>query len=426
VVLLIAALLTGLVLFQATEGPPAVLGLLLAGGVALASPRYGLLGALAALPLHGMTRSVGPLALSASETLLVMATLGTLVCWIPPIRRRPPGLRPTAFDRPIMLFLASALLSLLVTEYPRLSLRELRTLILEPIVAYYLLVAWFPAREVARPIGAFVAGAAGVALAGLVGSAFGWGLTQAEGVVRLQATYDSANHLALLLGRALPWLGAFAWLGGRWRGAALAGSGMVALALAATLSRGAWIGTAAAVVVLAVGLGRRRVAPWAAGGAALLGAAALLLFRGRETTFFRVQLWQSSLAMLRDHPVLGVGLDNFLYLYQQRYILPGALAEANLSHPHNLVLHFWLQLGLPGLVAAGWLVGRALVLARQMARRGDRFWRAVAVGAAASLTNFIVHGLIDNSYFLPDLAVVFWLTLAALEAGRRERESMRA
>src|SRR5262249_53988677 len=37
------------------------------------------------------------------------------------------------FDGPITLLLAGALLSLLATEYLRLSLRELRTLILEPI-----------------------------------------------------------------------------------------------------------------------------------------------------------------------------------------------------------------------------------------------------------------------------------------------------
>ena len=32
--------------------------------------------------------------------------------------------------------------------------------------------------------------------------------------------------------------------------------------------------------------------------------------------------------------------------------------EPNLSHPHNLILQFWLQLGLPGLAALGWLLWR--------------------------------------------------------------------
>jgi hypothetical protein len=34
------------------------------------------------------------------------------------------------------------------------------------------------------------------------------------------------------------------------------------------------------------------------------------------------------------------------------------------------------------------------------------------VGAFGSMTDFVAHGLVDNSYFLPDMAVIFWLTLA--------------
>jgi putative inorganic carbon (hco3(-)) transporter len=140
---------------------------------------------------------------------------------------------------------------------------------------------------------------------------------------------------------------------------------------------------------------------------------------GRGTTFFRLQLWQSLVAMIRDHPFLGVGLDNFLYLYQQRYILPTALAEANLSHPHNLILHFWLQLGLLGLAAALWLVGQAFVLAHRVyTHSADPLTRVLALGAAGSLVDFVVHGMIDNSYFLPDLAIIFWLTLGVLEGCR--------
>ena len=35
----------------------------------------------------------------------------------------------------------------------------------------------------------------------------------------------------------------------------------------------------------------------------------------------------------------------------------GAVAEPNLSHPHNWLLHMWLELGLLGLIAFGWLCG---------------------------------------------------------------------
>jgi O-antigen ligase len=120
--------------------------------------------------------------------------------------------------------------------------------------------------------------------------------------------------------------------------------------------------------------------------------------------------------MIRDHPLLGVGPDNFAYLYQQVYLREGAAAESNLSHPHNWLLQFWLELGLPGLAAFLWLLARSVNTARQALRDSERRW--LVAGALGSLADMLVHGWIDNSYFLVDLAFVFWLTLA-LTAERR-------
>src|SRR5438445_13843258 len=113
--------------------------------------------------------------------------------------------------------------------------------------------------------------------------------------------------------------------------------------------------------------------------------------------------------MVRDHPLLGIGLDNFAVLDQQVYLREGAAAEPNLSHPHNWLLHMWLELGLLGVAAFGWLLGRFW----QAARRAPKTW--LVAGALGAMADLLVHGLIDNSYFLVDLAFVFWLTLALVE-----------
>ena len=42
----------------------------------------------------------------------------------------------------------------------------------------------------------------------------------------------------------------------------------------------------------------------------------------------------------------------------------------------------------------------------------------MVAGAVGAMVDLLVHGLIDNSYFLVDLAFVFWLTLALVEARR--------
>jgi O-antigen ligase len=107
---------------------------------------------------------------------------------------------------------------------------------------------------------------------------------------------------------------------------------------------------------------------------------------------------------------LGIGLDNFAYLYQHVYLREGAAAEPNLSHPHNWLLHVWLELGLLGLVAFGWLVARFWFCARAAQSNIETRW--VVAGAAGAMVDLLIHGLIDNSYFLVDLAFVFWLSLA--------------
>ena len=49
---------------------------------------------------------------------------------------------------------------------------------------------------------------------------------------------------------------------------------------------------------------------------------------------------------------------------------------------------------------------------------GPPLERALAIGALGSMTDFLAHGMVDNSYFLPDMAIVFWLTLAVAASVR--------
>jgi O-antigen ligase len=147
-----------------------------------------------------------------------------------------------------------------------------------------------------------------------------------------------------------------------------------------------------------------------------VGRLTSLLDTTEGTTFFRLQLWQSSWAMIRDHPLLGVGLDNFLYHYRTFYVLPDAWEEFNLSHPHNLVFDFWLRLGLPGLIVLAWLLVAFF-------RRSWRAYRALpegnerllVLGLMGGMVNFVAHGLVDNAFFLVDLAFVFMLMLALVQ-----------
>ena len=116
--------------------------------------------------------------------------------------------------------------------------------------------------------------------------------------------------------------------------------------------------------------------------------------------------------MIRDHPWLGVGLDNFLYEYRTRYVLPVAWEELGLSHPHNLLLDLWTRIGLPGVAAGLWLLLAGFVAGwRSVIQAKHPDQRALALGLLGGLVGTVAHGLIDNSIFLVDLAFVLMLAL---------------
>ncbi|MBI4672514.1 MAG: O-antigen ligase family protein [Chloroflexi bacterium] len=257
----------------------------------------------------------------------------------------------------------------------------------------------------------------------------------ADGVARLTAVWGSPNNVGLYLGRLLPIALAFALL---WRGtrARLAYAGMVVLfgvTIFLTYSRGALLLGVPASVLFVLGmiyfqahhLSRRA---WLGIGAALaLGAGALLLLftterfqslfqSGTGTAFIRVAVWTSAVNMIRDHPLLGVGLDNFLYEYP-KYILPAAWQEPNLSHPHNFVLDFWTRLGILGVaILFGMLVAFYRRAWGAFKTPSDLYTRALMLGLMASMVDFLAHGLIDAAYFYVDLAYVFMLTLALTQS----------
>lgn len=354
----------------------------------------------------------------------------------------------SALDVGVAALALLGILSLLWAEEGRVAARELRTVVLESALFYALLRALIRHRAAAwLVVDAWVLGASIIAAVGIGQWVLGEGVITAEGVSRVRGFYGSPNNLALYLGRVLPLALALA-VAAFWRAGQRAGEGasssratdregrrrwlyavgaaIMGLALFLTYSRGAWlVGVPAALVFLAALRGRRTLA--VAVVMLLLAGVLLLALAGTErltslleteqgTTFFRLQLWRSSLAMAGDHPVLGVGLDNFLYQYRSHYVLPTAWEEFNLSHPHNLILDFWLRLGLGGLAVLAWLLAgffrRGLRLHRILPAGPDSL---LVAGLMAGMVNFVAHGLVDNAFFLVDLAFVFMLMLAFVQ-----------
>lgn len=340
--------------------------------------------------------------------------------------------RIDAIDLAALAFVALALVSLAVSIKPVESLRVLRTVVLEPVAFYFVATRLAGTRAKARwLLNALVLSAAAIALVGLYQYVANQNIiTAEESLRRIRGFYGSPNHLALYLGRAAPIALCLAAFQPRARWSYVLALAVVGAALLLTFSIGAWVAVVAAGLSVAALRGRRTLLlSLSALAVAAAVAAPVLLglerFRshldfGEGTTYLRVQVWLAALAMIRDHPLLGVGLDNFLYYYRDLgYRLPGGWREPELSHPHNLVFDFWLSLGLAGLGLALLLLVRFFRMAHAAyVSERDPWAHAAALGSIGSMVAFVVHGLIDNSYFLPDLAVLFWLGFAIVRVLR--------
>lgn len=395
--------------------------------IAAISPAAGIAGPLIALPtvyaLHPMPRGEFTLLELAIVTAVLGISLRALIsCLRGGWAQLGSLLTPAHFVIPaVMLILATgvSLLTLADPAYRTESLREVRTVIVEPLA--FALVARWSMRD------RFVRNWAGamLILAGLAVSldAMYQVLIANEGVAagdlrRATSLYTHPNNLGLYLERVALLTLAIGIVNPSWYPAWIIAAIQLA-ALGLTFSRGAFLGLAAGVALLLI---LRRSYRWLV----LLGAAgaslaiiAWLLFpdriadvggSGAEPTRFGI--WRASWEMVKAHPLFGVGPDQFLYQYARRFLEPAGWPERYTSHPHNMVLDAWLRLGVLGLATFATLAAAMLWWVMRWVRpiRQD-IW---SLGAVAALVAAGVHGMVDQAFFLADLATFTWLFVILL------------
>jgi O-antigen ligase len=246
-------------------------------------------------------------------------------------------------------------------------------------------------------------------------------------VPRAAATLSHPNEAAVLLELTLPLLLAWAWTtSSRWQPALFFASAATLLALVLTFSRAGLLAAAVALAILAIFAAtrsghhtRRRltalgavllVVPLALAWTAVFdpGLDRRLLAGLDESSSVqppRTEFWSVALDMARDHPLLGVGPDNFRWLFASY----SGTSEDNLGiHAHDQYLEALADTGVLGLIGLVWLLAALMRNALQRARTvgSDWPWRAALL---ASLSAWLVHALLDDFERFWPTSIVFWL-----------------
>jgi O-antigen ligase len=215
-------------------------------------------------------------------------------------------------------------------------------------------------------------------------------------------------------------------------------------ALAASLSRGAWVGAACGVVGMALAFGPR-ARRWALGAlglgvlAVVLGGAGLLpsvlaerlSSITRYLTIFdagavaitpqnfavveRMAQMQAGWNMFLAHPLTGVGPGNYTPAYPDFAVGPW---YASRGHAHNYYIHTLAETGLIGALAYAALLAGVIRQAIAALRAKNRtIWHSAAVGCCGIIAAVIGHDLFENLHVLSmgiQLAAV-WGMLVVLE-----------
>ena len=122
----------------------------------------------------------------------------------------------------------------------------------------------------------------------------------------------------------------------------------------------------------------------------------------------RLAVWEGTMNMLKDRPLIGSGLASFPQVYAE-YKLDRHVEL--LQYPHNIFLNFWTQLGLAGLL---WLI----FILFNFFYSGFKNKNTKTIIAMTAMVAILVYGLVDVPYFKNDLAILFWTILGLMEIFR--------
>lgn len=224
----------------------------------------------------------------------------------------------------------------------------------------------------------------------------------------------------------------------RWKWIAIAVSILSVLSLLWSYTRGAWIGVAAAAVVMTMYLGRR-IAMLAAGSgmtALLLGVSLSSNFRARLASVVsltdtsntqRLDVWRANIAMFLDHPILGVGYGVNEEIIGDYYTKLGIVQDFG-GHAHNNYLQFLSGTGLLGFSAFLSATVLLLWMSHRLLREVPRseFWpRSLVLGALGAQIALHFGGLTECNFKDAEVNHQYMLILAVLTVVWRSRPNIR-
>jgi O-antigen ligase len=243
------------------------------------------------------------------------------------------------------------------------------------------------------------------------------------GIFQFYMTTSELMMIALLL--VLPFA-IFPGVPRRVRVAGIVALVPLAIALYATVTRGAYLAAAAGALFIGLVGNKKMLVPL------LVIIALVVLFAppyieqrlasivdpGHPENATRLALWETGITIFKHYPVFGVGDIDLRELYDQYAEVEN---PEHHGHLHNVPLQVLVTLGSVGFVALYALFVRIAITEWKIYRRVRNNWfrGSVALGALGVFVGFHVMGLTEWSFGDQEIVILFWITVGlALAVGR--------
>ncbi len=132
----------------------------------------------------------------------------------------------------------------------------------------------------------------------------------------------------------------------------------------------------------------------------------------------RLILWQETTQMLSDNFAWGGGLANFKNAIEPYHHTVKSVEVY--PHPHNVLLVFWTELGILGLIVMTLLVIQFYLNYFRVNEKNKPLYVVLLI----VLLTMLVHGIVDAPYFKNDLSVWWWVVFGLSAIVVKGKESL--
>lgn len=125
----------------------------------------------------------------------------------------------------------------------------------------------------------------------------------------------------------------------------------------------------------------------------------------------RVYLMQTAVQIIKEKPLLGIGLGNWGKIYHERFEADNPNHEINIQSPHNIYLQVWNETGIIGLIGFLTLIGfqlKTLFVSLRRFYHHQPYGFPWLIGLFMPVFAIFLFGLFDYDFFSRHMMHLYW------------------